>query len=47
MKRELTLLAMSLMMITILAEGQRVGAQMKSNYLEITRDAFHTVVDGK
>jgi hypothetical protein len=40
MKRALILLAMSLMMITILAEGQRAGGQMKSNYVEITRDAF-------
>lgn len=47
MKRTLALLAMSLIMITILAEVQRVGAQMKSNYVEITRDAFQKVSDGK
>ena len=47
MKRALILLAMSLMMITILAEGQRAGGQMKSNYVEITRDAFQKVSDGK
>ena len=45
MKRALTLLAMSLMMITVLAGGQVVGAQMKSNYVEITRDAFQTISD--
>lgn len=47
MKRALTLLAMSLMMITTLAEWQRVEAQMKPNYVEITRDAFQKVSDGK
>ena len=47
MKYEMTSLAMSLVMITILAGGQKAGAQMKPNYVEITRNAFQAVSDGK
>jgi aldose 1-epimerase len=47
MRSEFASLAMSLVMITTLAEGQTAGAQMKPRYVEITRDGFQKVVDGK
>lgn len=47
MKRTLTSLGLSLIIGTLMSQGYAAGGQMKSEYVEIKRQAFQKVVDGK
>jgi len=46
MKWAIAGLALSLLVLTVQAEGQTVGAAGNPTYVEITREAFHKTIDG-
>lgn len=47
MKNIITSLGLSLIISTLMSQGHAAGGQMKSDYVEIKRQAFQKVVDGK